>query len=81
LQAGHEISEAFAEAFKIRYQTRRSATKLSWVFPKNNTIFGHNGGTLGAGSEVLIKLQTKARAVACGDGNGGTFPVALDLIS
>jgi CubicO group peptidase (beta-lactamase class C family) len=77
----HELSDAFAETFKIRYQAKRSAVGLSWMFLKNNDIAGHNGGTLGARSEAFINLETKARVVVCGDGNGGTFPVALDLIS
>ena len=77
----HELSDAFAQTFKIRYQAKRSAIGLSWMFLKNNKIVGHNGGTLGARTEAFINLETKARVVVCGDGNGGTFPVALDLIS
>lgn len=77
----HELSNAFAETFKIRYQAKRSTIGLSWMFLKNNNIVGHNGGTLGARTEAFINLETKARVVVCGDGNGGTFPVALDLIS
>jgi hypothetical protein len=30
---------------------------------------------------TLIKLDTKNQVVVCGDGNGGTFPVAIDLVS
>jgi serine-type D-Ala-D-Ala carboxypeptidase/endopeptidase len=77
----HELSDAFAQTFKIRYQAKRSAIGLSWMFLKNNNIVGHNGGTLGARTEAFINLETKARVVVCGDGNGGTFSVALDLIS
>jgi hypothetical protein len=54
---------------------------LVLMFLKNNKIVGHNGGTLGARTEAFINLETKARVVVCGDGNGGTFLVALDLIS
>jgi CubicO group peptidase (beta-lactamase class C family) len=77
----HELSNAFAETFKIRFQAKRSAIGLGWMFLKDNKIVGHNGGTLGARTEAFINLDTKNQVVVCGDGNGGTFPVALDLIS
>ena len=77
----HELSEAFAETFKIRYQAKRSAIGLGWMFLKDNMIVGHNGGTRGARTEAFINLETKGRVVVCGDGNGGTFPVAIDLLS
>lgn len=32
-------------------------------------------------TEAFMNLETRARVVVCRDGNGGTFPVALDLIS
>ena len=81
LDPNHELSQAFAETFKLRYQAKRSAIGLAWMFLKDNKIVGHNGGTLGARTEAFINLETKSRVVVCGDGNGGTFPVALDLIS
>ena len=77
----HELSAAFIETFKIRYQAKRSAIGLGWMFLKNNKIVGHNGGTRGARTEAFINLETKSRVVVCGDGNGGTFPVAIDLLS
>jgi CubicO group peptidase (beta-lactamase class C family) len=77
----HELAQAFAETFKIRYQAKRSAIGLGWLFLKDNNIVGHNGGTLGARTEAFINLGTGARVVVCGDGNSGTFPVAIDLLS
>jgi CubicO group peptidase (beta-lactamase class C family) len=77
----HELAQAFAETFKIRYQAKRSAIGLGWMFLKDNYIVGHNGGTLGARTEAFINLGTGARVVICGDGYGGTFPVAIDLLS
>jgi hypothetical protein len=51
------------------------------LFLKDNKIVGHNGGTLGALTEAFINLDTKNQVVVCGDGNGGTFPIAIDLIN
>ena len=76
----HEFSDAFSETFKIRYQAKRSAIGLSWMFLKNNKIVGHNGGTLGARTEAFINLETKTSVVVCGDGSSRTFPVAIDLV-
>ncbi len=50
------------------------------MFLKDNKIVAHNGGTLGARTEAFINLDTKNQVVVCGDGNGGTFSVAIDLV-
>ena len=80
-QQDHELAPAFQETFKIRYQAKRSSIGLAWMFLKDNKIVGHNGGTLGARTEAFINLDTKNQVVVCGDGNGATFPVAIDLVS
>ena len=48
------------------------------MFLKDRKIVGHIGG---GRTEAFINLDTKNKVVVCGEGNGGTFPVAIDLVS
>ncbi len=59
-------------------QKNLSVIGLAWMFLKDNKIVGHIGG---GRTEVFINLDTKNKVVVCGEGNGGTFPVAIDLVS
>jgi hypothetical protein len=79
-QQDYELVPAFQETLKIRYQAKRSAIGLAWMFLKDNKIVGRSGGTFGARTEAFINLDTKNQVVVCSDGNGGTFPVAIDLV-
>ncbi len=77
----HKHSPALQEIFKICYQAKRLSMNLAWMLLENNKIVGRNGGTRGTRTDAFINLDTNNQVVLCGDGNGGTFPVAIDLVS
>lgn len=77
----HYLAPAFAETFKIRYQDKRTAMGLGWHYLKDQTIVGHNGGTLGARTESWINLESNTHVIVFGDGNSGTMKTALGLLS
>lgn len=76
----HSLAPAFQESLRIRHRSRTSSVALGWHYLKNESVVGHNGGTLGAMTECWLNLKTGCHAIVLGDGNPGTHKVAMELV-
>jgi serine-type D-Ala-D-Ala carboxypeptidase/endopeptidase len=76
----HTLAPAFQESLRIRHRSRNSSVGLGWHYLNDESVVGHNGGTLGAMTECWLNLKTGCHVIVFGDGNPGTHKAAIDLI-
>lgn len=76
---GTPLDAAIAETLRPRFETSRLGVGLGW-FLDGDVLF-HNGGTLGARSEIRLDRRTGTGAVVLGDGRRGTARAATMAIS
>lgn len=76
------LADAFVEAIRPRGKGTKLRTGLGWFIlgDDDRGLLMHNGGTLGARSEVRLETQTGVGAVVLGDSRRGTGSAAASLL-
>ncbi len=75
------LAEAIAETLRPRVDRGRIRVGLGWFWLGDGEVLLHDGGTLGARSEVRIERRTGIAVVVLGDGRGGTPRAAGMLLN
>lgn len=74
------LAEPIAETLRPRASTGRVTVGLGWFLLGDGDVLMHNGGTLGARSEVRVERHTATAVVVLGDGRRGTGQAATRLL-
>lgn len=74
------LAEPIAETLRPRASAGRVAVGLGWFLLGDGDVLMHNGGTLGARSEVRLERHTGTAVVVLGDGRRGTPQAATRLL-
>jgi CubicO group peptidase (beta-lactamase class C family) len=74
------LGDAVAETLRPRGGSARMRVGLGWFVLGGGDLLMHNGGTLGARSEVRVERHTGRCVVVLGDGRGGTSRAAARLL-
>ncbi|MGB7981924.1 MAG: serine hydrolase domain-containing protein [Candidatus Nanopelagicales bacterium] len=70
------LAQAIVETLRPRVDRGRIRVGLGWFWVGDGDLLLHDGGTLGARSEVRIEPRTGTAVVVLGDGRGGTARAA-----
>ena len=70
------LADAVAETLRPRVDRGRVRVGLGWFWFGDGELLLHDGGTLGARTEVSIERRTGTAVVVLGDGRGGTSRAA-----
>lgn len=75
------LAGAIGETLRPRIDRGRAKVGLGWFLLGDGDVLMHNGGTLGARSEVRVEQHTGTTIVVLGDGRGGTARAAAMLLN
>jgi len=75
------LAEAIAETLRPRIDRGPLRVGLGWFLLGDGDLIMHDGGTLGARSEVRVERHTGTTVVVLGDGRGGTARAASMLLN
>lgn len=79
---GTPLDRAIAETLRPRYRRGPFGLGLGWfLLGRDMSVLMHDGGTLGARSEIRLERPTGTSVVVLGDGLGGTARAANSLLS
>jgi CubicO group peptidase (beta-lactamase class C family) len=74
------LAEAIAMTLRPRSDRGRMKVGLGWFLLGDGDLLMHDGGTLGARSEVRVERHSGTTVVVLGDGRGGTARAAAMLL-
>jgi CubicO group peptidase (beta-lactamase class C family) len=80
-EGGGPLADAIAETLKPRSERRRLGVGLGWFLLGDGDVLMHDGGTLGARSEVRLERHSGTAVVVFGDGRRGTARAAGMLLN
>lgn len=78
---GGPLEQAITETLKPRSDQGRLAVGLGWFLLGDGDVLMHDGGTLGARSEVRVERHSGTAVVVVGDGRRGTARAAGMLLN
>jgi CubicO group peptidase (beta-lactamase class C family) len=78
---GGDLDEAIAETQRPRTDRGRLQVGLGWFLLGDGDVLMHDGGTLGARSEVRLERHSGTAVVVLGDGRRGTARAAAMLLN
>jgi len=78
---GGPLDEAIAETQRPRTDRGRLQVGLGWFLLGDGDVLMHDGGTLGARSEIRLERHSGTAVVVLGDGRRGTARAAAMLLS
>lgn len=78
---GSPLQPAIVEAVRPRGRIGRAEVGLGWLILGGGDLLMHNGGTLGARSEIRLERHSGTAVVVLGDGRRGTGPAAASLLA
>lgn len=74
------LADSIDETLRPRVDRGRVRVGLGWFVLGSGDLLMHNGGTLGARTEVRVEAHTGTAVVVLGDGRGGTARAAAMLL-
>jgi serine-type D-Ala-D-Ala carboxypeptidase/endopeptidase len=78
---GGPLEEAIAETVRPRSEQGRLGVGLGWFLLGDGDVLMHDGGTLGARSEIRLERHSGTAVVVAGDGRRGTARAAGMLLN
>lgn len=80
-EGGGELQDAIAETLRPRSERGRMGVGLGWFLLGDGDVLMHDGGTLGARSEVRLERHSGTAVVVLGDARRGTARAAGMLLN